>query len=214
MNFYNPLLAIIIVASLFSSNAFSMDEDDPLGLLNKANYSSTSFPKNEEGEKEKCYSHWGLSHWFAGIGEYLGRSICCSAKVCGYDDAKRKYKIVGGYRGTHGTDCCLISEYATCNTPGHPCACTCSGVSCCDISSDGCSLTNNPITGLVCLPFAVVSHLCCLPCACCDVGENTTISSAAPVPTYYPSYGPTPSMMPYTNDRPLSCKSSARPERM
>lgn len=111
----------------------------------------------ETGRSNHCISndsctHWGLKHWVCGIKEYvIDRCMCCT--MCSFNsmDEDRTYKN-NDYDIT--SDCCLI-------------ACTARYDSCC---------YNNPIGGTLCFPFAALTHLMCLPCACCCSTKKGTES--------------------------------------
>lgn len=121
-------------------------------------------------ETDKNCSHWGLSHWFSGIGEYLERCLCCENAI----DENRAHitKQTHRLRGREeerivGTsDCfCLYPnvDYDTCRDPAE-----------CDGWCD------NPIGGTLCCPFVALGHLCCLPCALCCCSKNQNITYRAP----------------------------------
>lgn len=181
MAFYKILSVLIIAISLFSSNGFSMNEDDLLDSKD-SNYSSIPTPIKADVEKKECCSHWGLSHWFAGIGEYFQRCICCTSPS---KEGNYKWswaiedKRTGPNNGSISkaeSDCALLIF----GGGRHD--------SCC----------NNPFIGTLCCPIVSVTHLCCLPCACCDYSENKKLFRQ-------PMYDPIPSVyVPGVTNNPLS----------
>lgn len=93
--------------------------------------------------------HWGLTQWFCGINEYvIDRCICSAENNFDPRDPDRMY---GNDTEKMTTNCCCIF--------------LCAGNTC---------LFNNPIGGLLCLPFALSSHLLVsLPLACCSMSKET-----------------------------------------
>lgn len=101
---------------------------------------------------DDCCTHWGLKRWVFGIKEYvIDRCLCCGC--CGFDlmDGDRTYIKENRYGRILTTDCCFLNF--TENSLD---------LSCTD--SDG---GINWVTGSICLPFAALTHLLCLPVACC-----------------------------------------------
>lgn len=93
-------------------------------------------------------SHWGLKSWFSGIPEYITNVYCtCMAN-------NKNNNIDGAYKSGENTfDCfCSIITNDSC-----PC----------------CNCISNAIAGTICLPFAIVTHLFCLPIMCCYCNKHS-----------------------------------------
>lgn len=94
-------------------------------------------------ECDKCCTHWGFKRWVYGIKEYIvDRCLCCALPyVLDPIDGDRAYIK----ENTHETkivttDCCFIAHVH--NAEGW-------------------------VDGTMCFPFAALTHLTCLPIACC-----------------------------------------------
>lgn len=86
-------------------------------------------------------THWGLKHWLFGIKEFIvDRCLCCARNMDEKDSTRAFIDPTMGY----STDCCCLV-----NEEGH-------------IRT----WTNNPLGGSICLPFAMVGHVCFLPVMC------------------------------------------------
>lgn len=176
MAFYKILSVLIIAISLFSSNVFSMNEDDLLDSKG-SNYSSIPTPIKADIEEKECCSHWGLSHWFAGIGEYFQRCICCKPPS---KEGKYKYNREIEDRRTGSTKGMIYKSESDCVY-----------ISFGELS-DG-NIFNNPIIGTLCCPIIAATHLCCLPCACCEASEKRDFSKDYkfdPIVVPYEPYNP------------------------
>ena len=96
--------------------------------------------------------HWGLTQWFCGIKEYtIDRCLCCARNDFDPRDPDRMF---GNDIEKMTTNCCCIN--------------VCSSTTC---------LFNNPIGGLLCLVFAIPTHLLYLPLACCSSSKETGFKS-------------------------------------
>lgn len=96
--------------------------------------------------------HWGLTQWFCGIKEYtIDRCLCCAENDFDPRDPDRMF---GNDIEKMTTNCWCIYTWASINC-----------------------LFNNPIGGLLCLPFAIPMHLLCLPLACCSCSKETGYKS-------------------------------------
>lgn len=119
---------------------------------------------DEKTDKES-YSHWGLSHWVSGIGEYFQRCCCCN-----YDDSRLEgaYGVWDDGKYISTSDCWCVSIDGA--RPG-------TGSSC-----------DNPVIGTLCFPFVALAHLSCLPFALCCPSENrlTIYKSHEVTPVYTP----------------------------
>ena len=137
----------------------------PLATEDKKNESTRlkkSEDQNDTGRSDDdCCTHWGLKHWFYGIKEYvIDRCLCCGE--CGFDpiDGDRAY-IQETYHII--TSDCWCVAYVT--------------------KPDG---ADNCLTSTVCCPCSTLTHLICLPVACCyptkkdwwgtESGDNPTIT--------------------------------------
>lgn len=88
---------------------------------------------------------WGLQRWFYGIKEYFDRCLCSA----GYNFEQMDKSRAFIYKKENITsDCC--------------CVWTCTSI----VSFD------NPLTGTLCLPLALTTHLLCLPVACLSCGRG------------------------------------------
>jgi TPR repeat protein len=98
--------------------------------------------------QKKC-SHWGLSHWCSGVGEYF--QICCGTKPDTKDARYVKHYQVGDNSGRKPIKTTVTSDcYFTCaNESG---------------DQDSCA-------ACVFCPIVALAHLCCLPCACVQCSE-------------------------------------------
>lgn len=180
MVFTKLLSTFAIVLSIFSTTALSMAEGDDIDLgknpqthaafvdQNEAeeNTPILNVQKNEEDE-EGCCPHWGLSHWFSGIGEYIQICFCMppNKKNGKYEKQHSNYnRIYSDCFFEHRGVCC-----GDCNVKDNVCAHACSAILCC--------------------PWAALTHLCCLPCACCECSPRD--------PEYV-----------YTTHDPMCCKDS------
>jgi hypothetical protein len=96
--------------------------------------------------------HWGLTQWFCGIKEYvIDRCLCCAGNDFNPRDPDRMF---AENNIKMSTNCCCVFM----------CATVCLGNTC---------LFDNPIGSLLCLPFALPTHLFFLPCACYSISKET-----------------------------------------
>jgi hypothetical protein len=175
MTFYKMLSALIITLSVFSSNVSSMQNDlftpDPDDNTPHVPYRLYDQPEEEEvtedlgeqlplverpEETDKNCSHWGLSHWFSGIGEYLQTCLCCKVN-----------KKEGLYRHT-------IESDTYWSTGPRPQPRTTVVLSDCYFNYFNTSYSDprRCDKAFCCFPFAAMTHLCCLPFACCKVAKS------------------------------------------
>jgi hypothetical protein len=160
------LLSLIVLFSIscFLFITLAADEREDLDQQTQASsfvdstyeFASEDTPiLNPDSKKTKNCSHWGLSHWFSGISEYLSACFCCryqestdGAYVHDYEhtylctnergDVSRKT-----HKNTFETDCFL--DYSN----GKDTECL-----------------------WCCFPCYGLAHLCCLPCACFAVSKK------------------------------------------
>lgn len=196
MTFYKTLLAFTIALSVFSSNVFSMRNGDNPFLSEDSDHSSISVSPREDANeilpeeslppstpillerKEKSCSHWGLTRWVYGIGEYLQRSLCFAESLdCCFDkrDPERKYIIReerSRWEIEHGqearvrasSDCAFIHALSDREEAFHECIRNCCLIPCC--------------------PLATLTHLCCLPCACFEHSKKQEENTLRSPPIY------------------------------
>lgn len=84
-------------------------------------------------------NHWGLKSWFSGIPEYI-TNVYCTCMV--------NNNIDGVYKSGENT-----FDYFCSIITNNSCPC--------------CNCVSNAIAGTICLLFAIVTHLFCLPIMCC-----------------------------------------------
>jgi hypothetical protein len=179
MNFYKTLLAFAIALSVFSSNVFSMQDDLFAPDLEFGNGPHTSPYKTSDQPEEKTdksYSHWGLSHWFSGIEEYIQTCLCCTVR-----------KEEGLYRHTIQHDTYLSSGSIGREEPRTTVVisdCFFNYFTTYDRDPRRCD------KAICCFPFAVITHLCCLPSACCKMSKSDPEEVFHVGQTHYPSYQP------------------------
>lgn len=185
MNFYKILIAFTILLLVFSSNAFSMNNDEDLIFSEESKHSSLTIPIKDVDEsssitnREKSCSHWGLTRWVYGIGEYLQRSLCfAEALDCCFDtrDPERKY-IVREERSRweieHGQE---ARVYASSD---------CAFINCLSDGSEEFIIEGIRSCCLIpCCPLATLTHLCCLPCACSEHSKKQEIQTRRSRSTY------------------------------
>lgn len=154
MAFTKFLSTFAILLSIFSTTALSMTEDDGTDLEKK---SRTHVAFVDEGEAEEntpilnvqkkeegCFPHWGLSHWFSGIGEYIQICFCILP-----------YKRNGRYeRESSNNERNYERIYSDCR---------CEQRGLCCYGDDVCY---QACTAIVCCPCAALTHLYWLPSAC------------------------------------------------
>jgi hypothetical protein len=121
-----------------------MDESELEKISSKTKPSDGQGNQEDSNKSDDHCTHWGLKRWIYGIKEYvIDRCLCCT--MCYFDpmDKDRAFNVPGGST----SDCwCVVwskSDTSVC-------------------------LSNNLITGTLCLPLAITMHLLCLPCACCS----------------------------------------------
>ncbi len=181
MNFYKTLLAFAIALSVFSSNVFSMQDDLFAPDLEFGNGPHTSPYKTSDQPEEKTdksYSHWGLSHWFSGIEEYIQTCLCCTVR-----------KEEGLYRHTIQHDTYLSSGSIGREEPRTTVVisdCFCNYFTTYDDEDP-----RQCYRAFCCFPFAAITHLCCLPSACCKMSKSDPEEVFHVGQTHYSSYQPT-----------------------
>lgn len=184
MNFYKIISALIITLSVFSSNSYSMlsqeEEDNRLHIPYRAYTQSADveitddlvFTEEvnelrkpgievdlEKQRVEESCAHWGLSHWFSGIGEYIQTCLCCKVD-----------KTEGLYRHTIESNTYFtFSSIGRQQKPSQTVV-----ISDCYFNYFNTSYSNprSCEKAFCCFPFAAITHLCCLPCACYKVSES------------------------------------------
>lgn len=118
----------------------------------------TSFNK----KKEFC-SHWGLSHWISGIGEYFSRCLCCSTVdnyFCDDEYRERQFFVAspGGHNPSYSNCFCVDQSHHADNL--------------CCLPNGG--LCDNPISGTIFCPIVTIGHLLSVPFVllCCSSEDS------------------------------------------
>lgn len=161
MHFLKLLSVVTIIISSFSSFVSAMEEnlfEDQDGV---------SIHRPQIKRKKEC-THWGLSRWVSGIGEYIDRCLGCNSHRYPYDNVDRKY--VTNYKSgqrKESSDCWCVNMDAN-NSEGGFC------------QNEGTA----PICLTLCCPVVTTCHLLTLPFALCDCSKNQDIE------TYYPPAPP------------------------
>src|SRR5437868_4766919 len=100
-----------------------------------------------------CCDHWGLQHWFCGIKEYVIDRCLCFGKF--KFNSKDENKVFESSDKQMYSDCCCVAIFGFGDCENY--------------------VYNNPIGGILCLPFAATMHLLCLPFACCSHKEENAV---------------------------------------
>lgn len=142
MAFTKFLATFTIILSIFSSAVLSMEEKDK-GI------EEAKEMHHLLREEKATSTHWGLSHWIAGIGEYCQRNFLCGY---GLDRSRtdRAWVIYKDRQIFSSTDCLISPIDAS---------------SCCSICVENPALMDNPLHGIVCAPYMAATLLCTLPYA-------------------------------------------------
>lgn len=179
MAFYKILSALVIALSVFSSNVYSMNGESDEIFSEEVHHSLISVAIKEDIDKttpvikkEKSCSHWGLSHWLSGIGEYLQTCLCTKVE-----------KEEGLYRHTFENK---TFDWGTNKTRSSPPTVV---ISDCYFNYFNDTMSDPRLCHLAwcCCPCSTITHLCCLPCACCKVSKTAPeeILHRKDLPSYY-----------------------------
>uniref|UniRef100_A0A6C0CAC5 Uncharacterized protein n=1 Tax=viral metagenome TaxID=1070528 RepID=A0A6C0CAC5_9ZZZZ len=101
-----------------------------------------------QSNRSTC-EHWGLTNWFCGIKEYVVDRCLCYGKY-EFDPIDRN-RIYFNEEKNISTNCFCVFPAG-------------------DYVND---CFNNPIGGTLCFPVSAITHLICLPIACCSPNQDT-----------------------------------------
>jgi hypothetical protein len=142
---------------------FYTNEKKEAGKSYQTNSTSSKPLTKTMDTTQKCCTHYGLSHWLSGFGEYYNR--CSDYSSVGLTSSNRFFQRHDDKdRVTFTTDCIAI-------------ACCCEDFGTCESSDDG------PGDIIMCCcysaycPIASIGHLICLPYYCLFCNSEETKSS-------------------------------------